>query len=146
MKKTRMFTIIIAIVVLIITISIIYININKNKEKPTVDINTVQSVSEVSLNSKQFINSLTRISIKDTNDSIIITQDVKWEVPEHEKGETVSFSIAIPYTISVDGIDYDGIYELGDYSWSEIDNNPKYNLKITNLTQNGDIEILITEK
>ncbi len=144
MKKTRIFTIIIAIVVLIITISIIYININK--EKPTVDINTVQSVSEVSLNSKQFINSLTRISIKDTNDSIIITQDVKWEVPEHEKGETVSFSIAIPYTISVDGIDYDGIYELGDYSWSEIDNNPKYNLKITNLTQNGDIEILITEK
>ena len=144
MKKTRIFTIIISIVVLITTISIIYIN--RNKEKTTVDINTVQSVSEVSLNSKQFINSLTRISIKDTNDSIIITQDVKWEVPEHEKGETVSFSIAIPYTISVDGIDYDGIYELGDYSWSEIDNNPKYNLKITNLTQNGDIEILITEK
>ena len=38
------------------------------------------------------------------------------------------------------------IYELKDEAWSTPDNNPKYNFKVTNLTNNGDIEVLITKK
>ena len=104
------------------------------------------TISEIELNSKQVINQLEKVKIKGTDDSVIITQKVKWDVPDYGEHVTVSFSIAVPYTITVDGKDYNGIYELNDAEWSKKDNNPKYNFEVTNLTQNGDLEVLITNK
>lgn len=135
--------IIIAVVAVIVVISVIGINFMKSKPKQDENIKTV---SQVSLNSKQYVNSLKKISINDTNDYIMITKAVKWEVPKHSKGQTISFSIAIPYTITVDEVEYNGIYYLNGSSSDSDDNNPKYNFSVTNLTQNGEIEVLITTK
>lgn len=106
----------------------------------------IPTVSNIELGKGQFIEQLVPVKINNTNDTITITSKVKWEVPEHEAGTTVSFAIAIPYIISIDGINYNGIYELGDSAWNTPDNNPKYDFKVTNLTGNGDIEVLITNK
>lgn len=103
-------------------------------------------VSQITLNSEQYVSSLEKIKIGNTNDYFVITENVKWEVSDHESGLTVSFSIAIPYTITVDGVDYNGVYELNDASWSTDDGNPKYDFKITNLTKDGEIEVLVTRK
>ena len=108
--------------------------------------NKITTVSELEINTKQFINQLEKIKIKGTDDTIMITERVKWEVPDYGEGVTVSFSVPIPYTFNIDGKDYNGIYELNDAAWSTPDNNPKYNFVVTNLTQNGDIEVLITNK
>ena len=127
------------------TIIFVFIKSN-NTPSITSESNPKTTVSEITLNTKQYINQLEKIKIKDTNDSIMITKKVKWEVPEHKEGETISFSIPIPYTITVDGNDYNGIYELNDSDWNTKDNNPKYYLTITNLTKDGDIEVLIENK
>jgi len=129
---------IIAIILVVIIIGVIIAKLNKNDSSNT--------GLKVDLNSKQYVNSLEKINIGNTNDSIIITENVKWDVPDYGEGVTASFSIAIPYTITVDGKDYNGIYELGDSAWNTDDNNPKYNFKVTNLTKEGKIEILITSK
>ena len=55
-------------------------------------------------------------------------------------------AIKIPYTITVDGKEYKGIYELNDFESSKLDTNPKYDFKIVNLTTEGDISIKITKK
>ena len=102
--------------------------------------------SEIELNTKQYINQLEKVRIKGTNDSIIITKQVKWEVPDYGPGVTVSFAIPIPYTITVDGKEYNGIYELNDFTEKTMDKNPKYNFEVTNLTKDGDIEVLISNK
>lgn len=132
----------------VFVIAMIIFGIIKLNNKPATGIedNSKPTVSEISLNTKQYINQLEKIKIKGTNDSIMITKKVKWEVPEHEPGTTVSFSIAIPYTIIVDGSEYNGIYELNNTAMNKSDNNPKYNLTITNLTEEGDLEILIENK
>lgn len=115
-------------------------------ESKKIDTKKIATVSNVELGKKQYIEQLVPVKINSTEDTITITSKVKWEVPEHKENETVSFAIAIPYTITIDGIEYKGIYELNDFSESRMDNNLKYDFEVTNLTSNGDIEILITEK
>lgn len=106
----------------------------------------IETVTKINLNEEQYINSLKKIDIAETGDTIIVTKEVKWEVPEHDSDTTVSFSIAIPYTITVDGNEYSGTYELGDSAWNKDDENPKYKVEVTNLTKNGEIGLLITER
>ena len=106
----------------------------------------IPTVSSITVGEKQFIEQLVPVKIAGTNDTLTITSEVKWEVPKHSSDETISFAIAIPYTLTVDGVDYDGIYELGDNASSIVDSNYKYYFEVTDLTANGDIEILITEK
>jgi hypothetical protein len=106
----------------------------------------IKTVSNIKLDKEQYIEQLVPVTINGTEDTIIITRSVKWEVPEHEDGETVSFSIAIPYAIYVDGIKYSGVYELNAADWSEEDNNPKYTFKVINLTKDGDISVYISLK
>lgn len=137
----------IGILGVIVIVTIFFIIIRSNNAPSTgVDSNPKQTVSEISLNTKQFINQLENVKIKGTNDSVMITKKVKWEVPEHEAGTTVSFSIAIPYTIIIEGHEYKGVYQLNNSDWSTSDNNPKYDFKITNLTKDGDIEVLVENK
>lgn len=117
--------------------------VNNKKDNKS---NPIPTVSEIELNTKQYIQQLEEVKIKGTNDSVKITKQVKWQVPEHEEGVTVSFAIAVPYIIKVNGQEYEGIYQLGSSSSKSVDNNQKYNFEITNLTKDGDIEILITNK
>ena len=106
-------------------------------EKPT---------TKVKLGEKQYIEQQKRIKIENTDDYFIITEKVKWEVPEYEPGSTVSFAIDVPYTMHVDGKDYNGHYMLNNYSESTMDKNPKYKLEVTNLTKNYGTQVIITKK
>ena len=109
------------------------------------DIKNIKTNNQIEINKKQYIEQLKKVNIKGTNDYLTITKKVKWKIPKYEKGTTVSFSIPIHYTITIDGKDYKGIYELNESDFSK-DNNPKYNLTVTNLTKNADIEVLIEKK
>ena len=106
-------------------------------EKPT---------TKVKLGEKQYIEQQKRIKIENTDDYFIITEKVKWEVPEYEPGSTVSFAIDVPYTMHVDGKDYNGHYMLNNYTESTMDKNPKYKLEITNLTKKYDTEVIVSKK
>lgn len=83
--------------------------------------------------------------MKNTNDYFEITKNIKWEIPEHWEDTTVSFSIPVPYTFVVDGISYNGIYELGESTFSTKPEGLKYNLKVINLTKDGKIEVEVTK-
>ena len=146
MKKNIIILTLSLLIISLIIISIILITTTKQKEKKSDNDNSTPAISEIELNSKQYINQLEKIKIKGTNDTIMITKKVKWEVPNHEKAKTISFAIAIPYTITVDGKEYDGTYHLGSFENKKTSNNPKYNFEVTNLTKDGDIEVLITKK
>ena len=69
------------------------------------------TVTEISLGERAWIDSLTKINIKNTNDYFEITEKVKWEVPEHPIDTTISFSVPVPYTFVVDDVSYSGVYE-----------------------------------
>lgn len=102
-------------------------------------------VTQINLGEKAWINSLTKITIENTNDYFEITEKVKWEIPEHSEDTTISFSIPVPYTFVVEGISYHGVYELNDSVWSTKDEGLVYNLKVTNLTKDGKIEVEVTK-
>ena len=106
-------------------------------EKPT---------TKVKLGEKQYIEQQKRIKIENTDDYFIITEKVKWDVPDYGPGTTVSFAIDIPYTMHVDGKDYNGHYMLNNYSESTMDKNPKYKLEVTNLTKKYDTEVIVSKK
>ena len=110
----------------------------KNNEENRAGGDPIQFESTVELDKKTYIEQLKKIQIKDTNDYFIIT--------EHPEGATVSFAISIPYTLHVDGKDYNGTYQLGDSVTNKNDDNPKYKIQITNLKSNYETEILITKK
>lgn len=105
----------------------------------------INEVTEIGLGEKVWINSLTRINIKNTNDYFEITEKVKWKVPEYSEGTTISFSVPVPYTFVVDGVSYNGIYELGESAWSTKAEGLDYNLKVVNLTKDGKIEVEVTK-
>ena len=101
---------------------------------------------KIYLNEQEYVSSLEKINIEGTKDYVIITENVKWELPVAEEGTTVSFAIKIPYKFIIDGNEYSGSYILGDNSHTYEDNNPKYNLRVTDLTSDGRIKLLITKK
>lgn len=105
----------------------------------------INEVTEISLGERAWINSLTKINIKNTNDYFEITDKVKWEIPEYSEGTTVSFSILVPYTFVVNGISYNGTYELNSANRSKKVEGLDYDLRVTNLTKDGKIEIEVTK-
>ena len=114
---------------------------------------TIPTVSEIELDAKQYINQLEKVKIKGTNDTLMITEKIRLGGPdekEYEKGTTISFANLIPYTFTVDGVEYPGTYTLGDREWYNEKavkfNNPKYGLRVSNLTKDGDIEVVVTTK
>ena len=106
-------------------------------EKPT---------TKVKLGEKQYIEQQKRIKIENTGDYFIITEKVKWDVPDYGPGTTVSFAIDVPYTMHVDGKDYNGHYMLNNYTERTMDQNPKYKFAISNLTKNYETQVIITKK
>ena len=135
------------VLLILIMISCLVIVVGCNNKKD--DENNgkkIQTVTNIELDKEQYIEQLKAIKINGTEDTIKIDEKVKWEVPEHKEGETVSFAIAVPYTIVVDGKEYKGVYDLNDVNPAKLDSNPKYDFIIVNLTSEGDISIKITKK
>lgn len=124
---------------------VIVVGCNNKKDDESND-KKIQTVTNIELDKEQYIEQLKAIKINGTEDTIKIDEKVKWEVPEHKEGETVSFAIAVPYTIVVDGKEYKGVYDLNDVNPAKLDSNPKYDFIIVNLTSEGDISIKITKK
>ncbi len=133
------------LLLVIVSLFVFTVGCEKKEEKDGND-RKIQTVNNIELGKEQYIEQLKAIKINGTEDTIRIDKKVKWEVPEHEEGKTISFSIAVPYTITVDGKEYKGIYELNDFDSSKMDTNPKYSFMIVNLTTEGDISIKITKK
>ena len=136
MKKViTLFTLVVSLV--LITGCSLFTKAGSSPEKPT---------TKVKLGEKQYIEQQKRIKIENTDDYFIITEKVKWDVPDYGPGTTISFAIDIPYTMHVDGKDYNGHYMLNNYSESTMDKNPKYKLEITNLTKKYDTEVIVSKK
>ena len=136
MKKViTLFILVISLV--LITGCSLFTKAGSSPEKPT---------TKVKLGEKQYIEQQKRIKIENTDDYFIITEKVKWEVPEYEPGSTVSFAIDVPYTMHVDGKDYNGHYMLNNYTERTMDQNPKYKFAISNLTKNYETQVIITKK
>ena len=136
MKKIiTLFTLVISLV--LITGCSLFTKAGSSPDKPT---------TKVKLGEKQYIEQQKRIKIENTGDYFIITEKVKWEVPDYGPGTTVSFAIDVPYTMHVDGKDYNGHYMLNNYTESTMDQNPKYKFEISNLTKNYETQVIITKK
>lgn len=134
---------ILGLLVIVVLFTIIGFSKKRNTHFAT---NNTNFVSNIEIGKKEYIEQLKKVSIDGTDDYLIITEKRKWEVPEYEEGTTVSFTIAIPYTLHVDGKDYSSEYYLGDSQVQGKDNNPKYDLEITNLTGDYMTEVLIKKK
>ena len=141
MKNKKLIIAAIAIV-LIIVIVVVTVNIIKSKK----DSKKITTVTEIELNTKQYINSLVKIKINNSDDYIMVTERVKREVTNYEPGTTISTAVNITYIINVDGTGYTGSYKLNDSSTRSSDKNPKYIFEITDLTTEGEIEIVIMPK
>ena len=128
------------IVILVIGVVLIFSGVFKGKD----DGDNVNTFSEVEIGSKTFVLPLEKINIKGTNDYFMITEKVKW--PKDTNGAIIESILLIPYTITVDGVEYDGTYHLGDSGSSVDDKNPKYNFKVSNLIGEGKTEVLISLK
>lgn len=143
MKRKIMFIFIALIIVLVG----FWVLVNKNRKgtENTKETENIKEVTEISLGEEAWINSYTKIKIKDTNDYFEITEKVKWEVPEHPEGTTISFSIPVPYTFVVNGVSYNGIYELNESDGNKKAEGLEYNLSVVNLTKDGKIKVEVTK-
>ena len=128
------------LIIVIVLLCILVFNINKKDIKPEINY-----VNEISLNKKNWIHSLKEYKIEGTDDTFQITRDVKFDGESGDGNTTVSFAIEVPYTITVDGYEYNGVYILGDIAENE-QYNPEYNVEVTNLTQDGAIQVKLEYK
>ena len=106
----------------------------------------IETVKNIEFGQKVYINQLEKVKINNTDDYVIITEKVTWPKEKGDGDTTVSSSIAVPYTINVDGVDYKGTYILGGYSDSANDGNPKYNFSIANVKDTYETQVLISRK
>lgn len=148
-KKKVLLVVLLIVVIVALVFCVIKFT---NKPKVSNEVNTTNAIdievaSKITIGQETQINQLEQVPIGDSDDYLVINEKVKWEVPEHEEGTTVSFSIAVPYTIHVDGVDYDGTYYLGDTeNEDKLDKNPKYDFSIVNLGTNYETKVLVKNK
>lgn len=128
------------LIIVLVLLCILILKINKKDVKPEINY-----VSEISLNKKNWIHSMKEYKIEGTDNTFQITRKVKFDADTGDGNTTVSFAIEIPYTITVDGTEYNGVYILGDTFENE-QYNPEYNVEITNLTQDGAIQVKLEYK
>lgn len=145
-KRVCIITIVVSLIVILVFCvgAFIFKQTHREKNDPQEN-NPINTVTEISLGENVWVNSLTKINIKNTNDYFEITEKVKWETPEHSKGTTISFSVFVPYTFVVNGVSYNGGYQLGDSSWNQKPEGLPYNLKVVNLTKDGKLQIIVTK-
>ena len=77
------------IVLLLIAFTILITITGCGKNKDGSD--NVKFDSNIEIGKKQYIEQLKKVSIGGTDDYLIITERIKWEVPEHEDGDTVNY-------------------------------------------------------
>ena len=148
-KKKVLLVVLLIVVIVALVFCVIKFT---NKPKVSNEVNTTNAIdievaSKITIGKETQINQLEQVPIGDSDDYLVINEKVKWEVPEHGEGTTVSFSIAVPYTIHVDGVDYDGTYYLGDTeNKDKLDKNPKYDFSIVNLGPNYETKVLVKNK
>lgn len=99
----------------------------------------------IKLSEEKTIKQLEKYYIEDTKDYFMITKLTKLDIPDKGDGVTVSFDIIIPYTIHVNGTDYNGKYILGNHNYQS-DDNKKYDIKITNISNDYKAKVIITKK
>ena len=128
------------LIIVLVLLCILILKINKKDVKPEINY-----VSEISLNKKNWIHSMKEYKIEGTDNTFQITRKVKFDADTGDGNTTVSFAIEVPYTITVDGTEYNGVYILGDIAENE-QYNPEYNVEITNLTQDGAIQVKLEYK
>lgn len=128
------------LIIVLVLLCILIFKINKKDNKPEINY-----VSEISLNKKNWIHSMKEYKIEGTDNTFQITRKVKFDADTGDGNTTVSFAIEIPYIITVDGTEYNGVYILGDIAENE-QYNPEYNVEITNLTQDGAIQVKLEYK
>ena len=153
MKKILLISFAIVVLLAILFYSLVLLGVIRDpfayEEEPYVPKEYVPKElrTTIRVGERTYVEQMQNIAIEGTDDRFIITDKVRFKVPEHDRGETVSFSIWIPYAFHVDGVDYSGIYQVVDFAgYLENDNNPKYKLQILNLTSHYETEVLITEK
>ena len=103
----------------------------------------LNKVTQITVGEEHWINALQEIKIGDTNNTLIITEEVKW--PTDIRSEKL-VSVAIPYEFTVDGEKYTGTYVLNAGRLNIDDNNPKYKIEVVNLTKSGSIKVLVSER
>ena len=131
---------------LVIT-SLFLIGCEKKEETKKGKEEKIETVSNIILGEKQYIEEMVPIKINNSEDTITITGKVKFEVPEHAKDGNVDFAIVVPYAVVVDGVEYTGIYYLSTLNLTnKVDENPRYNVQITDLTENYEAQVLIEKK
>lgn len=128
------------LIIVLVLLCILILKINKKDVKPEINY-----VSEISLNKKNWIHSMKEYKIEGTDNTFQITRKVKFDADTGDGNTTVSFAIEIPYTITVDGTEYNGVYILGD-TFDNEQYNPEYNVEVTNLTQDGAIQVKLEYK
>ena len=128
------------LIIVLVLLCILILKINKKDVKPEINY-----VSEISLNKKNWIHSMKEYKIEGTDNTFQITRKVKFDADTGDGNTTVSFAIEIPYTITIDGTEYNGVYILGD-TFDNEQYNPEYNVEITNLTQDGAIQVKLEYK
>lgn len=124
--------------------------------KPTYEVenevaeNTTTSMFDFAENIKPgqkcWVHSLERYEIEGTTDEFYITDSVVWPTQASDNETEPKKGVEIPYTFSIDGKEYSGVYGLGVEVTTKNDNNPKYTIEVNNLTDRGEIQLTIKEK
>lgn len=145
--KNKSIIIIAISIILVCVVLFLLLKPSGSKKDDGDDNKTMYDVfGSIEIGKEQYIEQLKEVPIKGTSDYFMITEKRQWTVPGNSKGTTVSFIIQIPYKIHVDGVDYNGIYNLNSHNPYGNDGNPKYTVSIENLTSNYDISVLINKK
>ena len=121
-------------------LAIVLIKSGANRENLNND-----DLPQIELGTKQVIETPKRYGIKGTKDTFIVTEKIEpADVPE---GALVEVSILIPYTITVNGREYNGEFLYGNYrEKGNEDKNPKYDIKFNSIPGNGMLGVTITRK
>lgn len=108
---------------------------------------SIETVTEIGLGEIAWIDSLTKIKIKNTNDYFEITTDLK-NLFEEDKNDDDTLLIdsawCICYTFIVDNVSYKGWEIIGMGAESYKDDGLKYNLEIHNFGS-GKIKVEVTK-
>ena len=133
--------------ILLIVISLFIItgcNLNKEDSKSNYS-EKAKIADNIVLGEKVYIKQLKQFNISGTKDYFMVTEERNFNSNDNDN---VSWSISVPYKFNIDGIDYNGYCILGENEKC-VDNNPKYNISMTNLRKENNenySEILINKK
>lgn len=138
MKKRSIFiTIIILLIVTVIIGFVLISNFWKNNDK--------NIENNIELDKSMWVTPLIKYTINDTEDTFEIMHEVSF--PISESGEMLSVIQNISYTVSINGVEYQGSFTFDSDSGisKNEDGNQNYNIELTNYKKNS-VFVKITPK